>query len=144
MNTAHAVCNYALLRFLPHPEGGEFVNCGVLVSCDQPCVLHFLMETIMSERVKALFPDQDEEKFQAAARAMEKEMARVTGGAHDPTSARIAFNEAVRPRESVLRFSEPRTILTAKPKDLSEELFRQYVRRDANWQEAESSAASVS
>lgn len=30
MNTAQHVCNYAVLRYLPHPETGEFVNVGVV------------------------------------------------------------------------------------------------------------------
>ncbi len=142
MNSTQAVCNYALLRFLPYPETEEFVNVGVLLNCDHPCLLHFLMETKMSERVKTMFPDQNEEAFEAAATAMEQEMKRVTSEARDPKSARNAFNEAVRPRESVLRFGEPRTILTSSPKSLSEELFNRYVRRDVDWQPVDSQAVT--
>lgn len=40
------------------------------------------------------------------------------------------FNESVRIRESVFRFGEVRTILTSRPKELNEELFRRYVRME--------------
>jgi len=33
MNPAQSACNYAMLRFLPYPETGEFVNVGVVVNC---------------------------------------------------------------------------------------------------------------
>jgi len=142
MNPAQAACNYALLRYLPHPGSGEFVNVGVLVSCDQPGLFEFLMESKMPKRVKAFFPDQGEAAFQAAAEAMKEEMERVRKGVHDPKRVRIAFNEAVRPRESVLRFGEPRTILTTTPKSLPEELFGRYVRRGVTSETAAATGAS--
>jgi hypothetical protein len=55
MNPA-SVCNYAMLRFLPHPETGEFVNVGVVANCLQPCFLHFLAEERMPARARLFFP----------------------------------------------------------------------------------------
>ncbi len=127
MNPATPVCNYAMLRFLPYPETGEFVNVGVLVTCQQPCLLEFQMEQEMPARVKALFPKQDEDRFRDAARAMQAEMERVRGMVRDPKTSQLAFLEAVRPRESVLRFGEVRTILTPEPATLTGALFRKYV-----------------
>ena len=57
-------------------------------------------------------------------------MERVESGAHDPKRVRLAFHESVRIRESVLRFGEVRTILTANPQNLAEELFARYVRME--------------
>lgn len=131
MNTPQAACNYAMLRFLPYPETGEFVNVGVVVNCLQPCLLHFLVEEKMPARVKALFPDQNERAFEAAAEAMRKEMERVKAMIRDPKTCQFAFNEAVRPRESTFRFGESRTILTADAENLAEELFKRYVRMEA-------------
>jgi len=131
MNPPQAVCNYALLRFLPYPETGEFVNVGVLVTCQQPCLLHFTAETGMTERVKALFPRQNDDTFAAALEALRKDMERVQAGAHDPKSCQRAFNEVVRPRESVFRFGEVRTLLTGDPGRLADELFGRYVKMEA-------------
>lgn len=132
MNAPQSVCNYAILRFLPYPDSGEFVNVGVVVGCMQPCFLHFLMEdSRMPARVKAFFPEQSEEKFVAAQKAMQEEFKRLESMVNqfrDPISCQRTFHEVVRPRESLFRFSEPRTILTSDPGNLSEQLFDRYVR----------------
>ncbi len=130
MNTTQAACNYAILRFRPYAETEEFVNVGVLVTCLQPCLLHFKAETTLPDRAKALFPKQNEHTFAAALKALTKEMTRLRAGATDPKAVQIAFNETVRIRESVFRFGEVRTILTANPRELAHELFTRYVRME--------------
>lgn len=130
MNTTQTVCNYAILRFRPYAETEEFVNVGVLVTCLQPCLFHFEAEATMPDRARALFPNQNEHAFAAALGALTKEMNRLKGGARDPMGVQMAFNETVRIRESVFRFGEVRTILTANPKGLSHELFHRYVRME--------------
>lgn len=131
MNPPQAACNYAVLRFLPYPETGEFVNVGVVVNCLQPCFFDFLMEQEMTTRMKALFPAQSEHAFAAAAAAMEQEMQRVKAMIRDPKTCQFAFLEAVRPRESTLRFGEVRTLLTTDTESLTKELFKRYVRMEA-------------
>ncbi|OYW76132.1 MAG: hypothetical protein B7Z37_10290 [Verrucomicrobia bacterium 12-59-8] len=131
MNTPQAACNYAVLRFLPYPETGEFVNVGVVVNCLQPCLFDFRMEPQMTARMKALFPAQNEQAFAAGTAAMQKEMLRVKAMIRDPKTCQFAFQEAVRPRESTFRFGEARTLLTADAENLAEELFKRYVRMEA-------------
>lgn len=128
MSPSQAACNYAMLRFLPYPETGEFVNVGVLVNCLQPCLLEFHMEVDLPPRAKALFPEVDEAAFRDAALAMRRELERVKSMIGDSKACQIAFREVVRPRESVLRFGEARTILTDHPAELAGDLFRRYVR----------------
>lgn len=130
MNTPLAACNYALLRFLPYPDSGEFVNVGVLVVCQQPCLFRFMVEDKMTARLKAVFPDVRDDVFEAGTAAIHQEMERVKGVIRDPKSCQREFNEAVRPRETAFRFSDPQITLTADPKHLDEELFRRYVRRE--------------
>jgi hypothetical protein len=127
MNAHDAVCNYAMLRFIPYPQTGEVVNVGVVVNCIQPCFLHFLAETKMPARVKALFPEFDATVFAATVEAMGKEVKRISGRIRGPKDCQLFFNELVRPRENTFRFGEVRTILTKDPKNLSEELFDRYV-----------------
>lgn len=131
MNATQYACNYAMLRFLPYPETGEFVNVGVLVACQQPCLLHFVAERAMPERAKSLFPKQNVQVFDSSLEALRQEMERVKVGACDPKSMRLAFNETVRIRESVFRFGEVRTVLAATPENLAEELFARYVRMES-------------
>ncbi len=136
MNPLQAACNYAVLRFLPYPETGELVNVGVVVNCLQPCWFDFIIEEKMTARIKALFPDQNEQVFAAAAAAMQQEMLRVKAMARDPKTCQFAFQEAVRPRESTFRFGEVRTLLTADAENLAGELFKRYVRMEARPQSA--------
>jgi hypothetical protein len=58
-------------------------------------------------------------------------MERVKAMIRDPKSCQLAFQEAVRPRESVLRFGEVRTVLTEAPEGLAEQLFKRYVRMES-------------
>jgi len=127
MKQPQAVCNYAILRFRPYVETEEFVNIGVLVMCQQPCLLNFEAEPTIPDRAKAFFPKQNVHAFAAAVEAITLEMKRVKAVAHDPKSVQMAFHETVRIRESVFRFGEVRTILTEDPLQLAEDLFRRYV-----------------
>ncbi|WP_395742494.1 DUF3037 domain-containing protein [Prosthecobacter sp.] len=131
MTSAQHACNYALLHFRPHRETGEMVNVGVVGICLQPCLFHFMIEEKMTARLKAVFPEQKEEAFAAAAAAMKREMERVKATIHDPKTCQLAFNKVVRPRESIFCFSEPRTILTADALHFAEVLFSRYVRMEA-------------
>ncbi|MES2660963.1 MAG: DUF3037 domain-containing protein [Verrucomicrobiota bacterium] len=131
MNVTQAVCNYALLRFMPYPQTGEVVNVGVVVNCLQPCFLHFQAEERMPDRVKAFFPQQDEGLFEAAVAAVRQDVERINARIRDPKTCQIAFNELVRPRENTFRFGEVRTALTGDPENIDEELFRRYVRMES-------------
>lgn len=130
MTPNQVVCNYAILRFRPYAETEEFVNVGVLVTCLQPCLLHFEAETTLPDRARALFPNQNEQTFAAAMAALTEEMTRLRTGATDPKAVQRAFNETVRIRESIFRFGEVRTILTANPRELAHELFTRYIRME--------------
>lgn len=131
MNSAQAVCNYALLHFLPYPETGVVVNVGVLVNCLQPCFFHFVAEEKMPESFKLLFPRQNEKEFEASMAAVLEDVLRVKGRISDPKSCQFEFNELVRPRQNLFRFGEVRTALTVDPRNFSEELFHRYVRMEA-------------
>ena len=131
MNPTQAVCNYALLRFMPYPQTGEMVNVGVVMNCLQPCFLHFFAEEQMPDRVKALFPQQDEGVFETTLAGVRQDVERINARIHDPKTCQIVFNELVRPRENTFRFGEVRTALTGDPRNFDEELFRRYVRMEA-------------
>lgn len=135
MNTNKAICNYAILRFLPGRARDEFVNVGVLVNSVQPCFLEFEIEgPEMPKRVRDFFPGQKETAFKENLASMRREFERVkemTAGSSDPTSCMLLFREVVRPRESIFRFGEIRTIATSNPASLSSELFKRYVRMES-------------
>ncbi len=132
MNPTQAVCNYALLRFMPYPQTGEVVNVGVVVNCLQPGFLEFKTETRIPEWLNQVFPNWTKEKYERAQAAMTTEFERVkklVSQARDPMTGRRNFQELVRPRESVFRFGEIRTISSADPERVADELFERYVMR---------------
>ncbi len=137
------VCNYAILRFLPYPETGELVNLGVVVHCAAAGLLDFRLETARTKRVTDFFPELSRENFRQARAAIRTELERVRDAAADarsPQLGRDLFRELVRPRETVFRFGEIRTVLTRDPHDLARQLFERYVERqfaqDREYQES--------
>ncbi len=129
---AKHACNYAVLRFLPYPETAEFVNLGVVVHCPLFGFLDMQIETHQCARVTDFFPELNRDAFHAARHAMEVEIRRMKDlilKEKDRELGRRLFRELVRPRETVFRFGEIRTILTDEPKNLAGNLFDQHVRR---------------
>ena len=129
---AKHVCNYAVLRFLPYPETGEFVNLGVAVHCADTGFLGVELERRKLRRVTNFFPELLKDQFKNAQDAIWTELERVRDQMTHLGQAdlkRRVFRELVRPRESIFRFSDIKTVLTNEPQELVQTLFDQYVRR---------------
>lgn len=132
LNAQH-VCNYAVLRFQPYPETGEFVNLGVAVQCPETGLLDVLVEQRKQGRVTDFFPELDKAQFRETREAVKEELERVKHLAakeRDKELVRRVFKELVRPRESVFRFGEVKTILTSEPDEMAKQLFDRYVLRN--------------
>jgi hypothetical protein len=126
------VCNYAVLRFLPYPETGEFVNLGVAVHCADNGFMGMEMERRKLRRVTDFFPELVKDQFKLAQEAIWQELERVQdlmGTIGQGELKRRVFRELIRPRESIFRFSEVKTVLTDDPEKLVTTLFGQHVRR---------------
>jgi hypothetical protein len=130
---AKYVCNYAVLRFLPYPETGEFVNLGVAVHFPAFGRFDAQIENRKIARVADFFPELNRASFKAARRAIGEEMERVQrliAREQDAELGRRVFRELVRPRETVFRFGETRTMLTDEPSTVAARLFARYVHRN--------------
>jgi hypothetical protein len=133
------VCQYAILRFQPYVETGEFANVGVVLLDVARRYLGFRLQTPRRHaRITKFFHQLEPAFFKAALRNMEEELHRiqltfepqgfttqVAAGANDFTGN--AFMELVRPRETILRFGELRTTLTENPEETLEKLYGFYV-----------------
>src|SRR5512135_1840724 len=71
------VCNYAIARFLPYRETGEFVNIGVVLTCPQVGYSDFLFEKRKYKRVTDFFPELDVEIFKSGLQAFLLELERL-------------------------------------------------------------------
>lgn len=132
------VCNYAIARFRPYRETGEFVNVGVVLLCPQLDYFGHAFERRKHKRITDFFPELDFDIFKTGLGGLQKELARVTGQndetrqfIHDSEAQlRIgAFKELVRTRESLFHFGEVGTVLAADPKAKLAELFDFYIKR---------------
>lgn len=131
MNHAQHVCNYAILRFLPYPETGEFVNIGVALHCPELSWFGHARDENDTQRVLRFFPAVSRATYEAGRTAIMEELERVRAliaGIDDKKLARSIFGELVRPRESVFRFGEMRSAMTAAPETLVHQLCEQYVK----------------
>lgn len=132
------VCNYAIARFRPYRETGEFVNVGVVLLCPQLDFFGYHFERKKHRRITDFFPELDFEVFKAGLSGLLKELSRITGAADEAAQlvlggeaqARIAvFKELVRTREALFHFGEVGTVLARDPKAKLQELFKFYIER---------------
>jgi hypothetical protein len=132
-------CNYAIARFRPYRESGEFVNIGVVLVCPQLDYFGHIFETRKHKRITDFFPELDVDVFKAGLVGLTKELVRITGQAeeegnqfvlHEETKASLArFRELVRPRETLFNFGDVRTVLASNPRAKLQELFQYYIKR---------------
>lgn len=134
------VCNYAIARFRPYRETGEFVNVGVVLICPQVNYFGYRFETRKYKRITDFFPELDLDVFKSGLEGLRKELARVTGRKHDEELNQLMlceearanigrFRELVRPREALFHFGETGTVLATDPRAKLQELFQYYIKR---------------
>lgn len=129
-------CQYAIIRFLPYAETGEFANVGVVLACPATGYLDArLMSPRRTGRITGFFEQLDRRIYREAMAYLKEELTRVgklvaDRGPGQPTFVQQAFAGLVRPREALLRFSETRVILAEQPADTLHKLFATVVERD--------------
>jgi len=133
-------CQYAIVRFMPYVETGEFANVGIAMISPEERYFGFKLQTKRQGRVGQFFRNLDKRVFIAAMYDLKEEMERIDSKlkAHgfdrrlklnDVALANRLFDEMIRPRETIVRFSRPRAVLTTNPTATLGELFRLYVER---------------
>lgn len=134
-------CLYAIVRFCPFVETEEFANIGVVMIAPEHRVFEFKLMTRKHARVTNFFEQLDAPVFRTAVQNLKEELTRIRGVLqrhgfdkrlthNDAEFARALFGELVRPRESVIKFSNMRAVLLVDAKAKLEELYGHYVERD--------------
>lgn len=138
MNTA---CHYAIVRFMPFVETGEFANVGVVMFAPAARYFGFKLLGNRYARVTNFFEQMDAQIFRASMRTFREELQRIEGmlkqmgtdkrlKALDREGALSLWGEIVKPRETMLRFSEARVVLAGDPQSKLRALFEYYVERN--------------
>ena len=126
MPTMHTY-DYAVVRVVPRVERGEFVNVGVIVSCDATDSLAARIE-LDPARVLALDPGADIDAIRAALAAIDAVCAGSAGaGSLAGLSARERFHWLVAPRSAVIQTSPVHTGRTSEPATVIDHLFETMV-----------------
>ncbi len=131
-------CQYAIVRFLPFIETGEFANVGIVLLCSGEQFFGFRLLS-RHDRIVRFFDGMDERVYTEARRFLDGELDRVrvaleTGPFKrrpaDVQGAQSLFHELVRSREALMRFDTLRAVLADDPQATLDELYGLYVERN--------------
>ncbi|MBS0356798.1 MAG: DUF3037 domain-containing protein [Proteobacteria bacterium] len=133
-------CQYALLRFRPFVETGEFANVGIVLMAPEARFFGFRLLTRYA-RITRFFHQLDRRVYLEGRELFKEELDRFSGELRrlaldgrktqpDVPLARNLFAELVRPREAMLQFAEQRVVLAENPKEKLGQLFDHYIERN--------------
>ncbi|PFG10313.1 DUF3037 domain-containing protein [Marinobacter sp. LV10MA510-1] len=135
-------CHYAIVRFMPYIETGEFANVGVLLWIPKTRHLSFKLLRRKYARITQFFEELDKAVYLKTMANIEAELLRIQSMLLHNTTTEFSsqgmeygfhkgiFDELIRPRETIARFSERRSILSEDPQKTLQELFNYYVGRN--------------
>jgi hypothetical protein len=134
-------CHYAIVRFMPFVETGEFANVGVALFAPKARFFGFKLLINRHARVTNFFEQLDPKVFRLSMRSFREELERIQGmrkemgtdrrfKESDPDAALRLWTELIKPRETMLRFSESRLVLAIDPRTKLNELYQYYVERN--------------
>jgi hypothetical protein len=133
-------CQYALLRFRPFVETGEFANVGVVLMAPEARFFGFRLLKRYG-RITQFFHQLDRKIYLNGRDLFKDELERFSADLRrlaldgrkreiNLTLAQNLFAELVRPREAMLQFDEQRIALTDEPEAKLNALYDHYVERN--------------
>lgn len=128
---------YSIIRFLPYAETEEFANVGVVMFAPTARYFDFRLSNKW-RRIGAFFESLDRKVFGEGARAFQEELVRTRDMIGKRAaieglwqiSAQRVFDDLIRPREALFRFSPIRAAMTDDPEAKLAALFDYYVQHD--------------
>lgn len=136
-----SVCHYSIVRFQPFVETGEFANVGVVLFAPAARYFGFKLLGNRYARVTNFFEQLDARVVRTALRTFREELQRVGEMLKpmgtdrrlrvlDKDAALGVWSEVIRPRETMIRFSDSRLVMAEDVKAKLQELFAFYVERN--------------
>jgi hypothetical protein len=127
-------CQFAIVRFLPYAETGEFANVGVVLACPAKGYFGFkLMPIRRTGRIRGFFDQLDLRIYREALGYMRDELVRLRAMAANvmaTEAVRQLFLGLVHPRETIVRFGDVRAVMADDPEAMLDRLFARFVERD--------------
>ena len=122
------VARYSIIRFLPFAETEEFANVGIVMYAPTARYFDFQLSNKW-RRLSGFFDNLDRRVFAQGVAAFSEELTRTREMAGQ-ASAQWVFDDLVRPREALFRFSAVRAVMAESPQAKLSELFDHYVEHD--------------
>lgn len=129
---SRVACQYAIARFLPYAETGEFANVGVVLACPEAKVFIAKFAPVnRTQRITDFFNGLGARIYREALKYMVKETQRLADDvAAGRLPAQFAFEGTTKPREALMTFGPARVILAATPQDALDTLYKRFIERD--------------
>lgn len=134
---SRVACRYAIIRFMPYVETGEFANVGIVLACPATGFFGFKLQDRRYRRVTQFFEHIEARDYTQALRLFRDELNRIqdlaaTAGHHADKAGfvRGLFERLVHPREAVIQFGEARAIMADDPVAVMNDLFLRHVEHD--------------
>ena len=126
------VYRYTIIRFMPFVETGEFANVGILMMDAQGGALKFRLLGRRFSRITQFFDQMQKGTYQKVIRSLRDELGEleITAAGKNVGFVEGLFDEVTRPREHVIRFSNPRVVLGGIMEGKLNELFSYYVEHE--------------
>ena len=122
------VARYSIIRFLPYAETEEFANVGIVMFAPTARYFDFQLSNKW-RRLSGFFDKLDRRVFAQGVAAFSEELARTRDMAGQESAQRV-FDDLLRPREALFRFSGVRAVMAESPQTKLNELFDHYVEHD--------------
>jgi hypothetical protein len=134
-------CHYAIVRFVPFVETGEFANVGVVLLSPSARFFGFRLMKARYARITSFFEELDAKVFRTVMRQAHEEFQRVASEfkplgtdrrfkSFDKVGAFALWTELTKPLSSVLRMGDRRLVMADDPAEKLQELFKYYVERN--------------
>jgi hypothetical protein len=122
-------CNYSIIRFLPYTETGEFANIGIVLYIPAyQRLVYKLLNPKQNERITHFFKQINKSMFRDTLHIIQDELERIKKLlAQNHTNQINLYNELIRPRQDIIRYSKNRILLSTEPDVKVNDLFKNYV-----------------
>jgi hypothetical protein len=132
---------YAIIRFRPYVQTGEFANVGIVIAAPEMNYFDFRIETAPTARLTTFFDSLDAKLVGRVLQDCNAELERVraltghrgTGQSRleqkPESAAEHLFAALTKDREGMIQYSDVRYAVDADPKALLDRLFNDYVSR---------------
>ena len=123
------VCKYSIICFQPFVETGEFANIGIVLYAPNSNQLLFkLLSAKECGRITEFFKPLKREIYTETIQIIRAELERIQELVKQPAMASVnLYDELIRPREGIIRFSQNRVLFGVNLQKKLEELFGHYV-----------------